>query len=111
MKIELITPEEHAKLLDIYSNFPALTLQNIGYQYIKKDSLTDEEKSKLKEVTEILKKTIVGFNSFSNFRIEKNNEIGIRIQYDWTAHDRSLGIPFTGVGYILLDELLNGFKN
>ena len=111
MKIKLITPENHAKLLEIYNNTPALTLQNKGYEYIKKDSLNDDDKNKLVEVTEILKQSIIGFSSFSNFRIEKNGELGIRIQYDWTAHDRSLGIPFTGVGYILLDELLNGFRN
>jgi len=109
MKIELITPEQHEKLFNIYSKFPALTLQNKGYEYIKKDSLTDEEKTVLKEVEEVLKKSICGFSSFSNFRLDKNNDVQIRIQYNYGAEDKSS--QFIGAGYILLDELLNGFKN
>lgn len=111
MKIELITPQEHAKILDIYNNNHSLFLQNVGYEYINKNNLSDEAKADLIEVSNILKKSIIGFSSFSNFRKDRNNETQIRFQYDWTAHDRSLGITFTGVGYILLDELLNGFKN
>jgi hypothetical protein len=105
MKIELITPENHAKLLSIYNNTPALFLQNNGYEYIKKDSLTDEDKAKLKEVEVILKASIEGFKSFTNFRLsQKDGEVEIRLQYRYDP-------TFTGVGYILLDELLNGFKN
>ncbi len=112
MKIELITPENHAKLLEIYNNTPALTLQNKGYEGIDRSAFTDEEKAKDNEVNEILKKAIVGFSRFQNFKTNnKDNALTLRFQYDYTAHDRSLGIPFTGVGYILLDELLNGFKN
>ena len=40
MTITLITPENHAKLIEIYNNTPALFLQNNGYEYIKKDKLT-----------------------------------------------------------------------
>lgn len=112
MNITLITPENHEKLLSIYNSTPALFLQNEGYQYIKKANLTEEDKAKIQEITAILKKSICGFSEFNNFRLtKKTQEIEIRIQYDWTAHDRSLGIPYTGVGYILLDELLNGFRN
>ena len=111
MKITLITPAEHTQLLDIFNNFPSLTLQNKGYEGLNKDKFTPEEKTKFDEVTSLLKKTIVGFSSFQNFRHNKDQEIQLRFQYDWTAHDRSLGIPFTGVGYILLDELLNGFRD
>lgn len=111
MTIELITQEEHEKLLDIQKEFPALTFQNEGYQYIQKSKLTEEDLSKWKEVEEILKKSIKGFREFNNFKLDKNNEIVIRIQYRWDA-DNPLGdnTGFTGVGYILLDELLSGFK-
>jgi CRISPR/Cas system-associated protein Cas7 (RAMP superfamily) len=105
MKIELITPENHSKLLEIYKNTPALFLQNNGYEYIKKDTLTDEDKAKLKEVEVILKDSIEGFQSFTNFRLsKKEQDIEIRLQYRYDA-------SFTGVGYILLDELLKGFRN
>ena len=112
MRINLITTEEHATLKAIHTEFPILTLQNKGYEEIKRSEFTDVEKAKDAEVNEILKKSIVGFKHFQNFKT--NNKMGvliIRFQYDWTAHDRSLGIPFTGVGYISLDELLNGFND
>lgn len=112
MKITLITPENHAKLLEIYNNTPVLTLQNTGYEGIDRSKFTDIEKENDAEVNAILKKSIVGFSRFQNFKTNtKSGELTLRFQYDWTAHDRSLGIPFTGVGYILLDELLNGFRN
>lgn len=112
MKIKLISQDQHDQLLNIYNNHPALTLQNKGYEYIRKDSLSNEDKHQLKEVQEILKQSIVGFSSFSNFRIDKNNEIQMRIQYDYGAEDEGNNPHhFTGVGYILLDELLNGFRD
>lgn len=109
MEIELITQEDYEKISAICNDFPALILENKGYEYIPKSKLTEEEKNKIKEVEEILSKHITGFSNFSNFRLNNTEKIQIRFQYDWTAHDRSLGIPFTGVGYIFLDQLLNGF--
>lgn len=110
MKIETITPEENDTLLSIYKNNPVLSLQNNGYEYIRKSDLTDLDKAKIKEIEGILKKSIAGFSSFSNFRLNKNQEIQIRFQYNYN-YDPKNGLPFTGVGYILLDELLNGFRN
>lgn len=105
MTIELITSEEHAKLMDIFNKYPALRLQNNGYEYLKKDNLTEEDNAKIKEIEEILKKSIEGFVKFSNFRLSnQSQEIQIRFQYHYSP-------SFTGVGYILLDELLNGFRN
>lgn len=110
MRINLITPQEHATLKAIHAEFSKLTLQNTGYEGIDRRTFTDIEKAKDAEVNAILKKAIVGFSRFQNFKTNnKENALTLRFQYDWTAHDRSLGIPFTGVGYILLDELLNGF--
>jgi len=61
MNITLITPENHAKLLEIYNSAPSLFLQNNGYEYIKKDNLSAEDKAKLKEVEDILRKSIEFF--------------------------------------------------
>jgi hypothetical protein len=110
MKINLITQKEFEDIKNIYEKFPRLTLQNKGYEGINRAKLNEDEKNADKNVNEILKKSIIDFSSFQNFRLTKDNQIQIRMQYDYTAHDRSAGIPFTGVGYILLDELLNGFK-
>lgn len=110
MRINLITPAEHAQLKAIQAEYSNLTLQNTGYEGIDRRTFTNVEKEKDAEVNAILKKAIVGFSRFQNFKTNnKENALTLRFQYDWTAHDRSLGIPFTGVGYILLDELLNGF--
>lgn len=109
MKINLITLEQKKLIFDIYEQNPVLTLQNKGYEYIAKNSLTDEAKYKIKEVESILKTSIFGFSSFTNFKLDKNNEVQIRFQYNYNYEPNS-GIPFIGVGYILLDELLNGFR-
>lgn len=109
MKINLITPEEYAMLLEAYANHPILTLQNKGYETPDKSKMTEADLAKHNEISTVLKKAIVGFSSFTNFRLNKNDEIEIRLQYNYNYEPNS-GIPFTGVGYILLDELLNGFK-
>lgn len=88
-----------------------MSLQNKGYEYIKKHNLTDDDKAKIIEIEAILKKHIVGFSSFTNFRLDKNGEAQVRIQYDYGAEDTGPRPHyFIGVGYILLDELLNGFR-
>lgn len=107
MRIELITKEQHSILKSIFEKFPALTLQNVGYQYIDRSKFTAEEEEADKVVTEILSKSVKGFVEFSNFRINRNNEIKIRLQYDYSW---DVNYPYIGVGYILLDELLNGFN-
>ena len=110
MEIELITTENYEKLLKIYNNTPTLFLQNNGYEYIKKDNLSIEDKAKSKEIESILNQSIKGFKSFMNFRLSnQTKEIEIRFQYDYSYDD--VNHSFTGVGYILLDELLNGFRD
>lgn len=102
MKIELITQETHQKLKSIFENHPALTLQNNGYEYLDKRKFTPEDEAAFKETSEILKKHVHGFSKLHNFRLSKNGRIQLRFNYAWDER-------FTGVGYILLDELLNGF--
>lgn len=115
MTITLITQETYNQLLLICSNYPKLTLQNEGwpvrgYEYINPYDLTDEEKAKVREINGILKKAIKGFERFYNFRLSKDtHELQIRFEYDWNA-DNPGELPFTGVGYLYLDELLKGFR-
>lgn len=107
MKINLISNDNFAKLLAIYQNNPNLTLQNKGFEGIDKREFTDIEKNSFKEVETILKEAVYGFSRFQNFRLNKDNEIQLRFQYNY-GYDG--GQSFTGVGYILLDELLKGFR-
>lgn len=107
MTIELITPEEHAKLLEIQKESPKLTFQNVGYEYINMKTLSEQDLENYKIVTDILSKSVKGFSKFNNFKLDKEQQIHIRLQYDWSYGTGDL--PFTGVGYLKLDELLNGF--
>lgn len=109
MKIELITKQEYVEIADICDAFPALTLENKGYEYINKNDLTEEGKTAIKTVEAILSKAICGFSKFSNFRLNDSDKIQIRFQYDYSAEEKKT-IPFIGVGYIQLGELLNGFS-
>jgi len=108
MKIELITEELFNELSTIQKEHPILTLQNQGYEYVRKDRFTEEDRKAFERVTEILKAHIVGFSSFNNFRLSKKGLMQLRIQYDWKYDEPGF---FIGVGYIDLNELLNGFEN
>ena len=108
MTITLISPEEHKFLMESYENYPRLCLQNQGYEYINPKSLDEEDTARIKEIETILRKSILGFSKFSNFKKDKNENPQIRFQYDWSA-DIEYGTHFIGVGYIKIDELLNGF--
>lgn len=103
MEINLISEEQYNKLNEIVKNYPALTFQNNGYQYIDLKKLTDADMMARQEVIDILSKHIAGFAKFFNFKLDKDNRVQVRFDYKW---DES----FTGVGYLLLDELLNGFE-
>ncbi len=110
MHITLINEQEHAFLLDAFALYSNLVLQNKGYETLNRDKLTPNDKVKIKEIEALLKKSIKGFQEFTNFRLTKDGEPEIRFQYDW--HDgNSLGYDphFIGVGYIKIDELLHGF--
>ena len=110
MTINLITQEEYKLLLDIQKESPILTLENKGYETIEKSKFTEKDQDCFEEVDTILRKAIIGFVEFNNFKHTKDGRLVLRFQYDWTRDDEYRRISFTGVGYILLDELLNGFE-
>jgi len=107
MKINLISVEEFDVLTNIYTDYTKLSLQNKGYEGIDKSTFSADEQSKFNVVTDILKKSIVGFSSFQNFRVNSKSKPEIRFQYNYSQDG---DLPFTGVGYILIEELLNGFN-
>lgn len=102
MTIELLTPERYNTLKGYYTNHPKLTFENKGYEYIDKSALSESDLKAIKEIEEILKDQIEGFVEFFNFR-DRGGKIQIRFDYHYD-------ISFVGVGYIFLDELLNGFN-
>lgn len=108
MEINLITQETYNTLLEIFQSYPTLTYQNKGYDELNLSDLSEGEKNKHQEVTEILKKVIKGFSRFQNFRLRPSTGLPeIRLQYNYHAYGD--GLPFVGVGYIHLHELLHGF--
>ena len=110
MTIKLITKYQHSLITEIYNKYPVLILQNKGYETITKE-LTEDEKKAKNLIAEILSEHIKGYSSFTNLRTSrKESKIELRFQYNYSEDDPQARTSFTGVGYILLDELLNGFK-
>jgi hypothetical protein len=108
MKINLISSEQFERLLEIQLTHPNLTYQNVGYDYPNKNEWSKEDTDAHKEVSDLLSKHIIGFSEFNHFKLSKDEQIQLRVQYNYGADDNTT--PFTGVGYLLLSELLNGFK-
>lgn len=84
------------KLTEIKSNFPQLTFQNEGYEYLSKE-IKENHKKEITEIESILKKEINGFCEFNNFIENKDGSFSVRCQYYW---DNS----FKGVGYFNINE-------
>ena len=116
MTIELISNEQYKILSTIQKEYPILTFQNEGYQYVNKDKFRHEDHKAFNTVSNILREHIVGFTEFNNFQISnKTDGVKLRFQYEWVNPKEedphsSLG-SFVGVGYLFLDELLNGFDD
>lgn len=108
MKIELINQTQYDRILEIQKQHPKLTFNNKGYEYIKKSELSEDDILAFQEVTNILKDHVIGFSEFNNF-LDTKDVIRLRFQYNYGAENNTTS--FTGVGYIELDELLNGFKS
>lgn len=105
MTITLITRGQFNRLSEIQEAFPILTFQNVGYETLNKSKFKNKDHEAHQEVTNILKSCVKDFREFNNFKVRKNGSVVIRFQYDWEG-----GAPsFTGVGYLLLEELLHGF--
>lgn len=104
MTITLITQGEYDTLLSIQKNHPILTFQNDGFEYVDKRKFTESDWAAYKEVDAILRKCVKGFSKFFNFNLSKKGELRVRFDYRWD-------VSFTGVGYLYVDELLNGFRD
>ena len=111
MKIKAITNEEYDFLVKAQEQHPILTYQSKGYDTFDETLLSYEDKEAIEEVEKILKESITGFSSFTNFtnvKVDGEEGVFIRLQYDYGAEDDT--VRFTGVGYVKIEELLNGFE-
>ena len=102
MEIKLINQEQYDRLLALQNTHPILTFQNNGFEYIDKSKFTEADQKAFDEISNLLKNHISGFSKFFNFYLNKSKEICLRFDYAWSP-------IFTGVGYLKLTELLNGF--
>jgi hypothetical protein len=105
MKIKFITPEIHEEIKSIFDQNPELCFENEGYQYLP-PHVREAKKEQIDRIEEILNEHVLGFVKFFNFR-NNNGEIRLRFDYDWGAEGG--GTHFTGVGYVKLDHLRDGF--
>ena len=118
MILTTLEKEDYNKLVEIQKEFPNLTFNHEPYQQWIPKHFTEEDKNALNEVKLIMKKAITGLSKFTNFYYNKSGILCVRFYYDWSYewnNDEEKIIirkdnPFTGVGYLCLDELLNGFK-
>jgi hypothetical protein len=100
---EKLSTEDYNRLVEIQKEYPKLTYNNKGYEYLDKSEFTEEESKAFNEVTELLKKVIGGFHSFNNFKTYQSmpGQIVLRFQYDY-AYGNPGSTHFTGVGYLNL---------
>jgi len=84
------------KLIAYQKDYPELTFDNQGYQYLP-SKIQEERKKEIEEISKILKETVEGFTKFNNFKPRKNGSFDVRVQYDWDE-------KFNGVGYFPIND-------
>tara|TARA_R110000851_G_scaffold11938_2_gene41408 strand:- start:441 stop:869 length:429 start_codon:yes stop_codon:yes gene_type:complete len=89
------------RLKEIQKQYPKLTFDNDGYQYIRKE--LEEHKEQVEEINSILSKEILGFSKFFNFKPRKDGSFAVRCDYNWGAGDEKVTY-FIGVGYFEIEE-------
>lgn len=96
-KHELIDPDNkiYERFVELQKEYPELTYANKGYETLPKKAQDDRVKE-LAEITELLKKSFVGFNRLEHFVERSDGTIQIRMQHAWSE-------SYTGVGYFSID--------
>ena len=94
------TDRYYERLVEIKNQYPELTFDNNGYEYIF--AKKEKHKEQVDEIEGILRKTIKGFSRFDNFKPRKDGTFDVRCQYVWDSK-----INFVGVGYFNIDEFKN----
>lgn len=94
--LRFITQEEY-EMLKAFSQQERLQSNNKSNYYHAENM---EDDLAVKAINTLLREVIEDFVSFSNF--VKSNPVSIRLQYEWDER-------FTGVGWVTIDELRDGF--
>lgn len=76
--------------------FPELTFDNQGYQYLKPD-VQERHKEQIAEISTIMKEQFPRFVEFNNFKPRKDGSYSIRCQTRWSPF-------FVGVEYFTEED-------
>ena len=87
------------KLIEFKENFPELTFDNNGYEYLSPE-IRDKYKKEIGEISEIMKSLDSDFLEFNNFKPRSDGSFSIRYQgiYDRKTY-------FKGVCYLNINEI------
>ena len=86
----------YEELVKLYQEYPELTFQNEGYQYLPQE-VKEKNKEGIDKINTILEKTIEGFVRFDNFKNRTDKNFWIRCQTKWSP-------GFTGVNYFKIED-------
>lgn len=86
----------YEELVKLYQEYPELTFQNKGYQYLPQE-VKERNKEGIDKINTILKKTIKGFVRFDNFKNRTDKNFWVRCRTNWSP-------GFTGVNYFKIED-------
>lgn len=86
----------YEELVKLYQEYPELTFQNEGYQYLPQE-VKERNKEGIDKINTILEKTVEGFVRFDNFKNRPDKNFWVRCQTKWSP-------GFTGVNYFKIED-------
>lgn len=72
--------KNYERLKEIQAQYPELTFDNIGYQYLSRE-VQESHAEIIQEVESILRGEIKNFVKFFNFKPRKDGSIAVRCDY------------------------------
>ena len=85
----------YEELVKLYQEYPELTFQNKGYQYLPQE-VKERNQEGIDKINTILEKTVEGFVMFDNFKNRPDKNFWVRCQTRWSP-------SFTGVDYFKIE--------
>ncbi len=90
------------------ANFPQLTFDNDGYQYLSKE-VKESHKSQIVEIESILKRVIEGFVCFNNFKPLRKGGFEVRCQQHWEGDTGFIGVNY--ISMTRIDDCIEEFNS